>query len=212
MTAAELEAKDTSAADTLRTDNPRVIFTIASSHDKNLIVYEANLSRLGVLNPKTPVTVYRLKQGAGASPNTKEHPRINCIPLGLIEKNFTFGVKVLPADTPPEGGRPRIKLSLACLPSRPFYLEHSGAGGATHAVMVVQGVSCRLKQLFLSMAPRNFASPKIELVFVTGEVEGTGEVLEERIKLDVLGALKDSSKSVFKSLTGTPFSGLRKKS
>jgi hypothetical protein len=86
MTAAELEAKDTSAADTLRTFNPRVIFAIASSHDKNLIVYEANLSRLGVLNAKAPVTVYRLKQGAdaGASPDIKEHPRINCIPLGIV--------------------------------------------------------------------------------------------------------------------------------
>jgi hypothetical protein len=49
--------------------------------------------------------------------------------------------------------------------------------------MVVQGVSCHVKQLLLSMAPRDSSSPKIELVFVTGEVEGTGNVLEERIKL-----------------------------
>jgi hypothetical protein len=59
MTAAELEGKDTSAADTRRTSNPRVIFTIASSHGKNLIVHEASLSRLGVLNAKASVTVYR---------------------------------------------------------------------------------------------------------------------------------------------------------
>ncbi len=139
------------------------LFFLQRSSNSNTVVYDANLTRDGKLDPERPVEVYWLRY------NTTGEKRA----LNFIERHLAYGVNSRPADDDEEA----FLVSLVAFKERRLRVVLDGEGGV-RATTTIAGRPAELRRLFIEVVDGLF--PTVVHVDIFGEDVATGEVLYER--------------------------------
>ena len=152
---------------------PNAIFCITKSQNTNCVVYKANVSAAGSIDPSEPCSAFWIMFSQEPSPSGR-HPTED---LNMIERNTAYGITCL-AD---ELGRPDcFTCSIASLSDRMFTVMRSEEGkGRFIARCVVNGnPNVALMQIHVQMADSWI--PKVQYVDIFGLDLGTGSLVHER--------------------------------
>lgn len=162
----------------MRVKHPNVLFFIARSKNKNIVVYEGMLNAAGNgFNTDKACDVYWLdidpEYQAAARKKGKMDDRVE---LGTIEKKFAYGV------TPEldSSKKNTYNLKLVALPERTaiMFLDESGK---LRAQMQVNGKYVDVVSVYVNAVDRTLQLPKVMYVDIAGNDPATGEPVFERI-------------------------------
>jgi len=161
----------------LRSTSPHVLFFIARSKNKNIVVYEAILeSDSSGLKKDKPIEVYWLdldpayqekKRKKGITSDREE--------LGSIEKQFAYGVSWTV-----DGNKYHLKL--VALPDRAVSLVWDAATKSAHCLIPINGKSAWLERVYVDSTDSFIGLPKVNFVIIEGvDPESKAKVSEKII-------------------------------
>jgi len=159
----------------LRKTSPNILFVIARSKNKNIVVYEA-LKKDNALDAAKPIDVYWLDiDPEYVAAARKKGIQTDRNELNMIEKQFAYGVGFEPV----QGKSDHYNLKLVALPERPVEMCLD-SNGNPQARISINGKSANLVRIYVYAVERMLRTPKVEYIDVIGQDEN-GEYVHERI-------------------------------
>ena len=140
------------------------LFFLQRSSNSNTVVYDANLTPDGKLDPERPVEVYWLRY------NTTGERRA----LNFIERHLAYGVESRPADD----GEGAFTVNIVAFKERRL-LVFLDEEGRVRATTTIAGRPARLRRLFVEVVEGSLL-PAVVHVDIFGEDAKTGAALHER--------------------------------
>ncbi len=154
--------------------NPNILFVIARSKNRNIVVYEANMAGAR-LDDANPVQVYWLdidpEYQAKARGKGKMDDRED---LNFLEKKMAYGVSAAPSSVSGE-----YTLSLVALPKTTMTLKL--IDGRPRAVYVKDGQQLVVCSVYVSSRD-TWTGPKVEYVNIESTVLATGAKYVDTIR------------------------------
>lgn len=147
--------------------NENSMFYIQRSNNTNAIVYEANVSREGVLNHEDPVKIYWIRY---AQDSTTED-------LNYIQRKYAYGIN---AKEMPDH-KNRFVLQFVSYSKKSLYMM-AKPNGKYAAYMTINGKLVELKKVWIQLDGGTFWFPTIQYVELTGKDPATQQTVTERFK------------------------------
>lgn len=146
------------------------LFYVQRSSNTNTIIYDVNLLPGDIINKKKPIDAYWLMYAKGGR---REE-------LSYIQRKLAYGI-----DFRPTTSVNQYEFNIVSYPKRKLYLVKDLKLGF-FALMDINGKPARLKNVFVSVAPRGAfsLSPDIEYVEIFGVDHKTGDPVYEKILID----------------------------
>jgi len=145
--------------------DPNMLFYVQRSSNANTIVYAANLTAPGQIDPKKPIDVFWRRY------NEKGERRA----LYFFERILAFGVSTSPAP----GHANEIEANVVAYPERKFSVE-IGKSGAPEAILQIGGHSAKLVSAYLQLDESGLI-PSLVYCDIYGIDRASGQVLHERL-------------------------------
>lgn len=142
------------------------LFYIHRSTNPNTVIYEANFSEGGSIDPKNPVNVYWIRYGEKGQQRS----------LNYLERNFAYGVKCLPISNT------NYAVEFVASKEKKFEVYIDSEGQAC-ALMKINGRPSKLRKIFVQVAEDGWW-PRIDYVEFFGFDAETKKAAYEKMEIE----------------------------
>jgi hypothetical protein len=147
--------------------NDHSLFYIQRNKNTSTIVYETNLRKDGLPDPKNPLNIYWISYSSDSSVN----------PLTVIQRKYAYGI----TSRPYNGRKDAFVFQFVAYGKRDFYLLPQG--NKKYLVFTnINGKFAEFKKLFIQLNGGTFWFPTIEYIELTGKDPVTHQTITERFK------------------------------
>lgn len=145
-------------------DDDKRIFFIARSKNANIVCYDLNVDKKGLVVEDKPINVYWI--------NKTDHPGERS-GLSYIQNKMAYGYDSRYM------GKGSYEISLVAFPGRKLFLEKGTKGEGYYGRMLINGRQAVLSRIFVQAKPESFL--KVAWIELTGTDMENGKTLTERI-------------------------------
>ena len=146
--------------------NPKQLFYLQRTTNKNTIVCELNLNSKGQPDEENPVNVFWIRYAENGA--KKE--------LNYIQRSFAYGIKSYPE------GNGTYKLNFVSYKKQTLFLMPSPKDNMYHIFTTINKKQAILNRLFIKIDGGSFWSPNVVYMELKGTDLATGNEVMERLK------------------------------